>query len=166
MRGRLIVVFLGCSTSFCYWAHEIAWSNQNSECFKSASQLCMLDLVYDNDDYGTRTKLFWLVWVHQRLTWRHAKHIVKALSLTRYETLLSLIGYFIIANQLWCKRIVPKNALLDITLNESQKGSAPGRSSIYFTSVYKAIQLKHNICKDWSCLVSSKVKITPFRFLC
>ena len=30
VRWRLIVVFLGCSTSFCYWPHEIAWSNQNS----------------------------------------------------------------------------------------------------------------------------------------
>ena len=41
-----------------------------------------------------------------------AKHIEKVLSLTRYETLTPLIGYCIIA-------------VLAVTLQESQKGSAP-----------------------------------------
>ena len=41
--------------------------------------------------------------------------------MTHYETLMSLIGYCIIANQLW----YINTAGLAITLNESQKSSAP-----------------------------------------
>ena len=44
MRGRLIVVFLGCSMSFCYMRSPDLFKIQ---CFKSTSQLCMLDLVYE-----------------------------------------------------------------------------------------------------------------------
>ena len=53
MRGRLIVVFLGCSTSFCYWAHEIAWSNQNSV-FQKCEPVVYARLGLRNDDYGAR----------------------------------------------------------------------------------------------------------------
>ena len=102
---RLIVVFLGCSTSFFYWPHEIVRSNQNSV-FQKCEPVVYAKPGLWNDDYGTRTKLHWLVWVHQ--AWRYAKHIENVLSLTRYEKLMSLIGYCIKANQLWYKHIVPQ----------------------------------------------------------
>ena len=50
----------------------------------------MLDLVYKRMIVGRRTKLHLML---------YAKHIEKVLSLTRYEALISLIGYCIIANQ-------------------------------------------------------------------
>ena len=73
VRGRLqlIVVFLGPVTSFCYWPHEIAGPNQNSviqKCEPVVHAGCSLDLV------------------------------LKMLIMTHYETLMTLIGYCIIAN--------------------------------------------------------------------
>ena len=44
------------------------------------------------------------VWVHQ--VWRSDLHIEKVFLLTLYETLMTLIGYFIIANQIWCKHMI------------------------------------------------------------
>ena len=46
MIGRLIVMLLGCFSSFYYWPHEDNRPNQ-IQCFKSTNQLCMLDLVYE-----------------------------------------------------------------------------------------------------------------------
>ena len=45
MRGCL-TVFLGCSTSFCYWPHEIALSNQNSV-FQKCEPVVFARLVYE-----------------------------------------------------------------------------------------------------------------------
>ena len=126
-------MFLGCSTSFCYWPHEIAWSNQNSV-FQKCEPVVYARLGLWNDDYGTCTKLLWLVWVHQAL--RYAKHIEKVLLLTRYETLMSLIGYCIIANQLWCKHIVPQKCSFS---RHAKWEPERLRSSIYFTSVPKCM---------------------------
>ena len=55
-------------------------------------------LGFLNDEYGTLSNLHWIVWEHQ--VWRYVKHIEKVLSLTHYEALMTLIGYWIIANQL------------------------------------------------------------------
>ena len=57
-----------------------------------------------NDEYGMLTKLHWLVWEQQ--AWRYVEHIEKVLPLTHCETLIALIVYGIIANQLWCKHVV------------------------------------------------------------
>ena len=122
VRGRLIVVFFGRLTSWCYRSYETAWANQNSV-FQKCEPVVYARLGFWNDDYGTLTKLHWLAWVHQAL--RHTKHIEKVLSLTHYETLMTLIGYCITANQLWCEHIVYQYFRLAITLIESQKGSAP-----------------------------------------
>ena len=80
-------------------------------------------------DCGTSTKLLWLVWVHQ--AWRNAKHIAKVLSLTRYETLMPLIGCCRIVNPLWCKHIVSRQC----SFSRHTKWE-PERlcSSIHFTS--------------------------------
>ena len=46
MRGRLIVVFLGCSTGFSN-GHMRLPDLIKIQCFKSANELRMLDLVYE-----------------------------------------------------------------------------------------------------------------------
>ena len=51
---------------------------------------------------------------------------------TRYETLMSLIGYCVIANQLWWKHIVPQKCSFRCHAKWEPKRL---RSSIYFTSV-------------------------------
>ena len=56
----------------------------------------------------------------------------------------------IIANQLWCKHVVCINTIgLAITINESQKGSAPPFSPLYLSSSWSY---------SWLCCLN-KVKI-------
>ena len=71
--------------------------------FQKCVPVVYVRLGVRNDDYWTLTKLHWLVWEHQ--AWRYVKHIEIVLLLTYYETLITLIGYYIIANQLWCKYV-------------------------------------------------------------
>ena len=98
IRRWLVVVSLGSFTSSCHWLYETARPNQNSV-FQKCEPVVYAGLgFWNDDDYGTLTKLHGLVWVHQ--AWHHAMHIEKVLSLTQYETLMTLIGYWIIANQL------------------------------------------------------------------
>ena len=103
MWGRLIMVFSGSFTSLSCWPDETAWPNQISV-FQKCDPVAYARLGFWNDDYGTLTKLHWLVWEHQ--AWRYVKHIENVLSLTHYETLMTLIGYCILANQLWYKHAV------------------------------------------------------------
>ena len=92
---------LGSFTSLYCRPNETAWPYQIPVFFESASQLCMLigSIGFWYDDFGMLTKLHGLVWEHQG--WCCVRHIEKALSLTHYETLTTLIGYCIIANQWW-----------------------------------------------------------------
>ena len=62
-------------------------------------------LGFWNDDYATFTQLHRLDWVGLHQAWRYAKYIEKVLLLTHYETLIILIGYCIIADQLLCEYI-------------------------------------------------------------
>ena len=98
---------LGYFTSSFYWPYENAWSNQNSvfqKCEPVVYYAVYAILGFWNDDYGALTNLHWLVWVHQ--AWRYVMQLEKVLLLTHYETPMTLIGYCIIANQLWCEHLV------------------------------------------------------------
>ena len=104
--GETIVVLLRCFTSCCYWAHEIAWPNQNSVFQKCELVVCQYArLGLWNDNCGTRTKLRWWVRVHK--AWQYAKQIEKVFSLTCYKTLMTDWLLYNIANQLFWKHIVP-----------------------------------------------------------
>ena len=56
---------------------------------------------------------------------RYGKHIEKALTLTHYETLMTPIGYLIMDNQLYAKKLYINTTVLAITINENQQCSAP-----------------------------------------
>ena len=79
IRAWLIVVLLGCFTSFCYWPHETVWPNQNSV-FRSTGQLCMLDVL-----------VVYIVMIVGRAP--NCLTHWKSFSLTHYETLMTRIGY-------------------------------------------------------------------------
>ena len=83
------------SQVFGFWLDQIEVQG-----FKSASQLCMLDLVYEM-----------IVGCASNCVdkYRYIKHdvIEKAFLMTRYETLMTLIGWRIIANRSLWKHIVP-----------------------------------------------------------
>ena len=71
------------------------------QCFKNASQLCMLDLVYAMI-VGCASNCV------EKYEYIKLDVIEKAFLMTRYETLMALIGWRIKANRLLWKHIVPQ----------------------------------------------------------
>ena len=119
--------------------------------FKKCELVVHARLGLWNDDYGMLTKLHWLEWVHQ--AWHYAKHIEKVLSLTHYKTLMTLIGYCIIADLLWLNILWCINTTgLASTLNECQKGCAspfipPQCWGYKIFNISK--HLETDLCNEW-----------------
>ena len=118
-RGLPIVLFLGWSTSFCYRQHVIALSNHSSV-FQKCNPVVYARLGLWKDDCGDAHQTVLISTSGLTLCLTHWE----VLSLNRYEKMMPLIGYCIIANQLWYKHVQPQRCGFSRHTNVSQKGSA------------------------------------------